>query len=159
MLNIMYPTSDISVKPGAPRNVAFDILSHTDDTRPDLILQARWAVQDCGRDFGCVEVLGYIIMCQEKKNSMNSLRKIVWQFEVAELSLGTANLSILPVTAYQCFMASFNGNGIGFYGSRVDIAGVEQGMELLLFACCSIETQKALSEEFSHLKGMTKPIQ
>lgn len=108
--------------------MAFDILSHTDDTRTDLVLQARWAVQDCGRDFGCVEVLGYIIMC--RVGVTVEIRRTVWMFEVVELrgAIASMNLSARPFTTYQCSMASFNGNGIGFYGSRVELAGVELGM-------------------------------
>jgi hypothetical protein len=110
--------------------VAFDILSHTDNTRHDLILQARWAVQDCEREFGCVEVLGYIVMCQDRREDTDhEIRKIVWRFEVEELrgSIASVNLSARPFTDYRCSMSSLNGNGIGFSGSSVSVQGVELG--------------------------------
>lgn len=114
----------MSLTPAPPRNVAFALISHSDT----IILQARWAVQDCDTEFSCLEVLGYIIMCRDNENA--EIRRIVWQFEVAELrgSLASVNLSVRPFTRYQCFMASVNGNGVGFYGSSVIVNTDELGM-------------------------------
>ncbi len=54
----------------------------------------------------------------------------MWQSEVDDFSHANVNLSVRPFTTYQCFMASFNSNGMGFFGTRV-IVETEELREFL----------------------------
>ena len=115
------PPPDLSVIPSAPRNVSFGVLSNTDSTRPEVILQAWWVVQDCEAEIQCVEVLGYIIICEDREG--NEIRHTVWRTDVEEFagSIASVNFSVRPFSEYQCLMMAFNSFGIGLAGSRFNI--------------------------------------
>ena len=125
------PPPDLNATPSPPRNVAFAILSNTDNTRPEVILQVRWAVQDCETtEIPCVEVLGYIIICQDRK--ADEIRRVVWRNEVEEFvgSIANVNFSVKPFSEYLCFMAGFNSYGMGFFGTRSEIVTDRLGKQL-----------------------------
>jgi len=131
MPDYVFQSPDLNVSPAPPRNVAFAIQPSTDSTRPDVILQARWAVQDCETSSTrfCVETLGYIVACRES-DADEEVRIIVWQSDVKHLrgTLASAELSVRPVTTYGCQISAFNGNGVGFAGSKIPITTTEIGM-------------------------------
>ena len=109
---------DLNVLPSAPRNVVFAIVpEHKSNSRQEIIVQAQWNLYNCINNYSCIEVLGYIAVCQD--GTGNEIRKLVWQYEFENDSdeVASTNLSTRPYTQYRCMMASLNRYGIGSFGS------------------------------------------
>ncbi len=115
--------------PNAPRNVAFAIVTHhSRNSRQEIIVQVQWNLDKCNNNYSCIEVLGYVVVCQDDDGN-DDVRKIVWHYEVANDSdgIGSTNLSMRPYTLYRCMMASLNRYGLGFFGAIDSLRTPELG--------------------------------